>query len=129
MDRIGLGVRFMVLNATFNNISVKSWRSVLLVEETGVPAENLSQFTYKLHHIALYRVHRAMSGKDRIGFPIPALSQNPGLSEKKLLSIICQIICIYISFFNMINDYDQKFKKQRCIIKYRNNASFNTEVV
>ena len=33
-------VRFMVLNATFNNISVISWRSVLLVEETGVPGEN-----------------------------------------------------------------------------------------
>ena len=28
------------LNATFNNISVISWRSVLLVEETGVPGEN-----------------------------------------------------------------------------------------
>ena len=26
---------FMVLNATFNNISVISWQSVLLVEETG----------------------------------------------------------------------------------------------
>ena len=33
-------VRGMVLNATFNNISVISWRSVLLVEETGVPGEN-----------------------------------------------------------------------------------------
>ena len=31
---------FMVFNATFNNISVISWRSVLLVEETGVPGEN-----------------------------------------------------------------------------------------
>ena len=30
----------MVLNATFNNISVISWRSVLLAEETGVPGEN-----------------------------------------------------------------------------------------
>jgi hypothetical protein len=31
----------MVYNATFNNISVISWRSVLLVEETGViPGEN-----------------------------------------------------------------------------------------
>jgi hypothetical protein len=29
-----------VLNATFNNISVISWRSVLLVEETGEPGEN-----------------------------------------------------------------------------------------
>jgi hypothetical protein len=30
----------MVFNATFNNISVISWRSVLLVEETGGPGEN-----------------------------------------------------------------------------------------
>jgi hypothetical protein len=30
----------MVFEATFNNISVISWRSVLLVEETGVPREN-----------------------------------------------------------------------------------------
>ena len=30
----------MVLNSTFNNISVISLRSVLLVEETGVPREN-----------------------------------------------------------------------------------------
>jgi len=31
---------FMMFNATFNNISVISWQSVLLVEETGVPGEN-----------------------------------------------------------------------------------------
>jgi hypothetical protein len=30
----------MVFNTTFNNISVISWRSVLLVEETRVPGEN-----------------------------------------------------------------------------------------
>jgi hypothetical protein len=30
----------MVFNATFNNISVISWRSVLLMEEIGVPVEN-----------------------------------------------------------------------------------------
>jgi hypothetical protein len=29
-----------VFNATFNNISVISWRSVLLVEEIGEPGEN-----------------------------------------------------------------------------------------
>ena len=33
-------VWFMVLNATVNNISAISWRSVLLVKETGVPGEN-----------------------------------------------------------------------------------------
>jgi hypothetical protein len=31
----------MVFNDTFNNISVISWQSVLLVEETGVPGENI----------------------------------------------------------------------------------------
>jgi len=30
----------MVFNATFNNISVISWRSVLLMEETGVSRKN-----------------------------------------------------------------------------------------
>jgi hypothetical protein len=30
----------MVFNATFNNIPVISWRSVLLVKETGVLGEN-----------------------------------------------------------------------------------------
>jgi hypothetical protein len=30
----------MMLNATFKNIPGKLWWSVLLVEETGAPAEN-----------------------------------------------------------------------------------------
>ena len=32
--------RVVVLNPTFNNISVISWRSVILMEETGVLGEN-----------------------------------------------------------------------------------------
>ena len=31
---------FMVFSSTFNNISVISWQSFLLVEETRVPGEN-----------------------------------------------------------------------------------------
>ena len=37
---VNFWVRVMIFNATFNNISVISWRSGLLVEETGVSGEN-----------------------------------------------------------------------------------------
>jgi hypothetical protein len=54
-DGLGL-VWFMVLNITFNNISVILWQSVLLVEENGVLGNttNLSQVTDKLYHIMLW---------------------------------------------------------------------------
>ena len=44
-----LFVCLIVFNATFNSISVTSWRSVLMVEETT----DLSQVTDKLYHIML----------------------------------------------------------------------------
>jgi hypothetical protein len=43
----------MVINTTFNNISVISWRSVLLVEETREPRENHKSLT----NIITYVVH------------------------------------------------------------------------
>ena len=45
-----------MFNVTFNNISVISWQSVLLVEETGGAEKttDLRQVTDKLYHITLY---------------------------------------------------------------------------
>jgi hypothetical protein len=47
---------FIGFNVTFNNISVISWQSVLLVEETGGAEKtiDLKQVTDKLYHIMLY---------------------------------------------------------------------------
>jgi hypothetical protein len=46
----------MVFNATFNNILVMSWWSVLLVEETEGTGKttDLSQVIDKRYHIMLY---------------------------------------------------------------------------
>ena len=49
--------RFMVFNATFNNSLAISQRSVLLLEETGVPGENHPPAANHNFYHMLYRVH------------------------------------------------------------------------
>ena len=57
-------VMVMVFNATLKkNISVILWRSVLLVEENGIPGDHRSVASHwKLNHIMLYREHGAWTG-------------------------------------------------------------------
>jgi hypothetical protein len=53
----------MVFNASFNNISITTWRSVLFVEETGVTGENhQADARPNLYHIMLCRVHLTWAG-------------------------------------------------------------------
>ena len=47
------GIRVMVFIATFNNMSVILWRSVLFVWETSVKTTDLPHVTDKLYHITL----------------------------------------------------------------------------
>ena len=55
------GVWYMMFNATFNNISVISWQSVLLVEEPRVPGENHWPVASHLQTLS----HNVISSKPR----------------------------------------------------------------
>ena len=70
-ENVGL-VDFMVFNATLNNISAISWRSILLVEETGGPGENhwpvashWQTLSHNVVHLALIEIRTYNISGDR----------------------------------------------------------------
>ena len=60
----------MVFYATFNNISAKSWRLVLLVEETGVPGRNhqpvASHRQTLLHNVGTSTLHHERGSNSQL---------------------------------------------------------------
>jgi hypothetical protein len=72
-------VCLMVFNATFNNISVISRRSVLLVEETGGPRENhwpvASHWQTLSHNVVLLSSH--LKSADHASYKDDLLSWHP----------------------------------------------------
>jgi hypothetical protein len=70
---MSLWVRAMVFNATFNSISVISWRSVLLAR-TGVHGENhgpVVSHWQTLSHVMLHQVHLVWAGNRDFSHEIP----------------------------------------------------------
>ena len=85
----------MVFNATFNNISVTSWRLVLLVEENGVPGKNNRSVASHLHTLS----HNVVSSTPR--HPIISTVIPLNFHTIYFMSIISSVLLNFmiISFF------------------------------
>ena len=78
----------MVFNATFNNISAISWRSVLLMNETGIPGENHRLMNYYYTTIVCVMMVCLLDSQLHVqSVPITTIfvSSNPGHGEVYLM--------------------------------------------
>jgi hypothetical protein len=110
-------VCLIVFTVTFNNISVISWTSVLLVEETEdqVKIIDLSQATEKLYHIILYTspwsrfvlTASVVIATDCIG------SYQSNYHMITATTAPCVLINKYIHAFDSINNLRMKNKRNK----------------
>jgi hypothetical protein len=87
-------VGFMMFNTTFNNISIISWRSVLLVEKTGESGENHWPVTSHWQTLSHNVVHLALiETRDRAvkQFEFNWGEKNIPSTAKSLLDLMAEI--------------------------------------
>jgi hypothetical protein len=113
----------MVFNAIFNNISVISWRSVLLVEEICVPGENHHPDSSRWQTLS----HKVVSST-------PRLSGIRIHNETALCNIIYMNISVLIQNFKHLPHISLTFRlitvlKSKSILIYGVNSSWPEKYV
>jgi hypothetical protein len=103
-----MGGRFMVLNAIFNNISIISWWSVLLEEETGVPGENHrpaeSHWQTSSHNVGLYTATKTLAFASY--FCKMRIKKSVLIARRRVYIIRKIFVPLPIIFFNLSSDSD-----------------------
>jgi hypothetical protein len=104
------GVGVMLLNSTFINILVISWRSVLLVKETGVPGENhqsvASHWQTLSHNVVSSTPHHCR--KNIIIFVIRYRYATFYFFRDNFLFLIL-LLPLYLLYLLFLNQYRLKF--------------------
>jgi hypothetical protein len=112
--QIGWLVGFMVLNATFNNISVISWWAILLVEETGVLGE--SDLTVASHWQTLsHNVVSSIPRHERALFSMTPVSSNrsSNLTEPPPSATVWGCVWIQTTFCYCSKEKKKTFRSTR----------------
>ena len=92
----------MVFNATFNNISAILWRSVLLVEKTGIPGENHRPAASHLHTSS----HNVVLSTPLLsGVRTHSLIMHHCVNKYKNKTFLLRLLCCYI-FSNVVKDIE-----------------------
>jgi hypothetical protein len=115
-------IRLVMFNATFNNISVISWRSVLLVDESRVPGDNhwpaASHWQTLLHNV-VSKVPR-LSGIQTHTFSgdwhwLHLSQSNQRLGFTDLFFCACFMVYMYTSWYPIhgLTVLNKRYRKQK----------------